>query len=223
MKGAADCANCGELEKHEVVLYSEELRRQKFSISPLYPVCRRCGAQVTAEKRPGRGKVVLLNGTCGSGKSSVAEALRRYYGWMPVDLDCVIQSVKRRKQLEKVSSNSAEVFDEVAWELEFLQSFGFDVALATVVETGGLPLYAELFDRMGFDWRMALLKPDIETAIARCETRTCHVHKTPEKWVRYFYDLLEFPPSVNAEKAVTLDNSKEDAAATADRIISLFS
>lgn len=55
---------------------------------------------------------------------------------------------------------------------------------------GDVDKYKQLFESKGLDYKIILLKPDYETAVQRCQTRTCHAKITPDEWIRYFYDRL---------------------------------
>ncbi len=70
------CPNCNEITKKDVEVYNHGLRKQNIKISPILPTCRLCGAEVTFTNIRGKGEVIILNGTCGSGKSTIAEILQ---------------------------------------------------------------------------------------------------------------------------------------------------
>lgn len=60
------------------------------------------------------------------------------------------------------------------------------------------------------DYRFFLLKPDYQSAVQRCKTRTCHTSVTSEYWIKYFYDLLVFDSRVDV-----IDNTCMSPAETA--------
>jgi len=138
-------------------------------------------------------KVLLLNGTCGSGKSSIAEELAKSHGFLAIDGDCVrqVQKHKRGPDYEWVN-NSPEMIDEIGTEIDILAAIGDKIVISTVVEPDDLQKYISLFVSKGMDYRIILLKPNYETALKRTQTRTCFGSVTPEYWVKYFYDKLEF-------------------------------
>jgi broad-specificity NMP kinase len=101
-KNAIACPVCGRLGTEDIDLYSLKLRRQNFGLSPLLPTCKVCGSEVGVRHSCAGGTAIILNGTCGSGKSTVAETLMNRYGFYAMDGDCVMQSVRRRLFYEKL-------------------------------------------------------------------------------------------------------------------------
>jgi len=75
------CPHCGELPPREVVWYNEAYRKPGFPLAPVCPVCKVCGAEVAAGQKQYNGRVLILNGTCGSGKTSVAVELMQKHGF----------------------------------------------------------------------------------------------------------------------------------------------
>jgi predicted ABC-type ATPase len=157
------------------------------------------------------GNIIILNGTCGSGKSTVAEILLRR-GLLAIDGDCVIQAVKHRKGTPQVDFN--EMAAETAREIDILSMFGNDFVLSTVILPEDLDNYIAIFQSRNLKYRLFLLKPEYQTAVARCQSRTCHGSITPEYWIRYFYKQLDFDDSVNV-----IDNTNMTPEETADLIL----
>lgn len=89
------CPKCGELSENEIQIHSEKLRKQSFNISPILPVCRCCGTKVDVKHICNGGSIIILTGTCGSGKSTIAEILSQK-GFFVIDGDCVIQAVRHK-------------------------------------------------------------------------------------------------------------------------------
>ena len=124
------CPNCGECAKGDIAVYSEILRKQDFDMSPVLPTCAHCGEEVEITHRCDGGSVIVLNGTCGSGKSTIAEILLRK-GFLAIDGDCVIQVVKHKKGTRQV--DFSEIATEIASEIDILSMFGDDFVLSTVI------------------------------------------------------------------------------------------
>ncbi len=181
-------------------------------------ICRRfCLLALTAVKKwilhtgATGGNIIILNGTCGSGKSTVAEILLRR-GLLAIDGDCVIQVVKHREGTLQVDFNEMAV--ETAREIDILSMFGNDFVLSTVILLEDLDKYIAIFQSRNLKYRLFLLKPEYQTAVARCQSRTCHGSITPEYWIRYFYKQLDFDDSVNV-----VDNTNMTPEETADLIL----
>jgi cytidylate kinase len=202
------CPNCGELSKTDITIYNESLRKQNFSMLPVLPACVRCGAEVETTHKCNGGNIIVLNGTCGSGKSTIAEILAEK-GFLVIDGDCVIQVVKHKKKTTQVDFN--EMADEIAIEIDILSMFGDGFVLSTVILPEDLDKYINIFQSRNLKYRLFLLKPEYHTAVERCQTRTCHTSVTPEYWIKYFYDMLNFDDSV-----IVVDNNNltpEESAA----------
>jgi len=187
------CPNCGELERAEITVYSERLRKQDFSMLPVLPACRHCGREVATTHRCSGGTIIVLNGTCGSGKSNVAELLAGK-GFLVIDGDCVIQSVKHKKGTKQVDFN--EMADEIASEIDILSLFGNNFVLSTVILPEDLDKYLGIFRSRHLNYRLFLFRPEYQTAVERCQSRTCHASVTPEYWIKHFYEMLKFDDSV---------------------------
>ena len=213
------CPNCGELNQNQINIYSEKLRKQTFSFSPILPTCTYCGAEVEIEVAVNNtyadSNIIVLNGTCGSGKSTVAEILAGK-GYIVIDGDCVIQSVKYKKNIKNVDFN--EMADEITCELDILSMFGNKFVLSSVILPEDLDKYIKIFKSRNLNYMFFLLKPDYKTAVERCQSRTCHTSITPEYWIKYFYDLLEFD-----DRVIILDNTNMTVEETADYILNFSS
>lgn len=206
------CPNCGELSKSEIKIYNENLRKQNFGLFPILPTCKRCGAEVTVSHTCNGGNIIILNGTCGSGKSTVAEILESK-GFLAIDGDCVIQVVKHKKNIKHVDFR--EIFDEITCEIDILSLFTKTIVLSDVIIPDDLDKCIKIFETRSMEYKFFLLKPDYQIAVQRCLKRTCHTSITPEYWIKYFYDLLEFDNRVEV-----IDNTDMTADETAAYILS---
>jgi predicted ABC-type ATPase len=168
-------------------------------MSPVLPTCVHCGKEVEIVHKCNGGNIIVLNGTCGSGKSTIAEILLKK-GFLVIDGDCVIQTAKHKKGVEQV--NFSEMADETAVEIDILSIFGDDFVLATVILPEDLDKYIEIFQSRNLEYRLFLLKPDYRTAVQRCQSRTCHGSVTPEYWIRHFYEKLSFN-----DRVIVVDNT----------------
>jgi predicted ABC-type ATPase len=205
------CPNCGELAKSDIAVYSESLRKQDFEMSPVLPTCIRCGKEVEITHKCSGGNMVVLNGTCGSGKSTIAEILLKK-GFLAIDGDCAIQAAKHKKRTSQVDFN--EIAEETASEIDILSMFGDDFVLSTVILPEDLDKYIEIFQSRSLEYRLFLLKPDYRTAVQRCQSRTCHGSVTPEYWIRHFYEKLNFD-----DRVVVIDNTNLTPEETAAYVL----
>lgn len=208
------CPNCGAVDKSQAELYDVSLRKQNFGHTPIRPVCRKCHAPLQLSHRCSGGELIVLTGTCGSGKSTVAELLAQQ-GWLAVDGDCALQSAKYKRNGTK--ADYRQIADEIAEELDWLSLYADKFVLATVIHPEDLAQYRELFAARGLRSRFYLLKPAYDTAVQRCQTRTCHKSITPEYWIDYFYRLLEYGDGV-----IPVDSTDMTPQQTAEYILADF-
>ena len=90
-----------------------------------------------------------------------------------------------------------EIAAEIANEIDILSMFGDDFVLSTVILPEDLDKYIEIFQSRNLKYRLFLLRPEYQTAVVRCQSRTCHASVTPEYWIRHFYEKLDFDGRVN--------------------------
>jgi len=210
------CPNCGELSKDDIWIYNQTLRKQRFDHTPVLPTCKKCTVEVEISCRCRGGNIIVLNGTCGSGKSTVAEVLAKR-GFLAIDGDCVLQVAKHKSQQAQVHFQSQDVFDEIAKEIDILSIFGGNFVLAHVLMPEDMEKYIEIFKARNLNYHFFLLKPSYQTAVARCNTRPCHTSITPEYWIKHFYDALVFDSTVDI-----VDNTNQTAEQTADCILRMI-
>ena len=205
------CPNCGELTEEEIWIYSERLRKQIFSMTPILPICKRCGAEADVKHTCKGGYIIIINGTCGSGKSTIAEILVKK-GFLAIDGDCVIQVAKYKKGTKNVDFR--EITSEIASEIDILSLYGDNFVLSSVILPEDMDNYIKMFESRNLKYNMFLLRPEYQTAVYRCQSRTCHTSITPEYWIKYFYDILEFDGRV-----MVIDNTNITAEETAEQIL----
>jgi len=122
-------------------------------------------------------RVLVLTGACGSGKSTIAQALVDEHGWIRVSEDDVWrrQFHKNRGRIgsdehrEKRSAVRREVVAAVRRGLEEA-----DVVVdATVHEAdpSSVGEYEDLFGTSGVSWQVRVLHPRLEVVVRRDETR----------------------------------------------------
>jgi len=207
------CPTCGKISPNDIQLYSEKLRKQNFALSPILPTCKRCGAEVEISHTCTNGTIIVLNGTCGSGKSTLAEILNEQ-DYLAIDGDCVLQVLKHKTGRAQIHFQEQAVFDEIAHQIDILSLFGDKFVLAHVIMPDDMNKYIEIFRARNLHHRFILLQPTYETAVARCQTRTCHTSITPEEWIKHFYDALVFTNGVEI-----IDNTHMTALQTVAHIL----
>jgi len=209
------CPICGVVPLVDITIYNIALRKQAFSLSPILPTCNICGSEVQVKGSTGGMKVLLLNGTCGAGKSTTAEELVQNYGYHAIDIDCVMQ-VLLYKLGYRPPNNAQEMLDEVSMQMDILAAVTREIVISAVIEPVDLQRYIDIFEAGDVDYRIVLLKPSYDVAVYRTQTCICHTSITPEEWVRYFYDRQIF------EAMETIDNSDMTVQETTQLILQRF-
>lgn len=205
------CPNCGEITKDNVKIYDDSLRKQNIGISPILPTCKLCGFEVVISHICDGGNLIVLNGTCGSGKTTIAEVFIDK-GWLAIDGDCAIQSLRHKKGTKQYEWK--ELINEIACEIDILSLFCKNIVLSHIILPEDYKKFIELFKSRNIKYNLILLKPEYQTAVERCRLRTCHTTITPEKWIKHFYDILVFD-----DRFDIVDNSDMSAQDTAETIL----
>lgn len=208
------CPSCGIIETADIDLYKTELRKQRFELTPIYPTCKRCGSLLRIENPRRGGDIIVLSGTCGSGKSTVAIELMQKHGYVAIDSDCVMQSFRKKYNVKKVDYRSDNMLAEIAYELDFARLFNDKTVLAQIVLQEDMERYINIFYGKGIRYKFFLLKPSYEKAFERCQTRTCHTNVTPEELIKYFCERQNFEEGVTV-----IDNSNLTVEETAQQIL----
>jgi gluconate kinase len=85
-----------------------------------------------------------------------------------------------------------------------------------VVLPEDLNKYIDIFEERNLNYKFFLLKPEYQTAVERCQTRTCHASITPDDWIKHFYDSLNFD-----DRVIVVDNTNMEAEETAEYILKI--
>ena len=215
------CPLCGDIARERIQIHDAALRRQRFSISPIRPTCKTCGSEVACppSQDNAQRRILVLTGTCACGKSAIAEYLQDRHGYMAIDGDCVLQVVKARAG-RSVSYDEDAVFDEIRFEIDLALVLGYDVVLSHMILPAHLARFREILDHTQADYRIFVIHPKLETALARSLTRTCHTGITPEKWVVFFHEQMQpFLDDRYRNDVTVIDNSDEGLEQTVGRVL----
>jgi len=209
------CPNCGSLTHDDIHIYNKALRKQTFSLTPIVPTCKHCGADVKVSHICEGGNIIILNGTCGSGKSTVAEMLVKE-GYMAIDGDCAAEADMYKSR--NPFWNFASLAIEIACEIDILSLFTDKIVLSTVIVPGDMERYVQVLASRNMNYQFFHLRPDYQTAVDRCATRTCHETITEEYWIKRYYEMLVgFDDSV-----IVVDNTNMSPDETAAYVLGKF-
>ena len=217
------CPNCGQLDGADIALYPHgdmfNACSRRFD-----PHCATCGSPATfdrdecklAQANPDA-KVIIISGSCSSGKTTVSYLLSERHGFVQVDGDWVQESL-RDKRGRRADFN--EIHDYLLHMAEGLVSLGRSVAIAHVVLPGYLPRYQRFFRERGIAHRIVLLMPRMPVLLRRNAERVCWPKTTPERWVNKFYQ--DFQEASEEVKALFYDNSRETPEKTTDKLLAMM-
>jgi hypothetical protein len=160
--------------------------------------------------------VLIVNGTCASGKSTISYLLSEHHGFIQVDGDWILHRAKQ----ENPKAHSDEIHASLAMLAASLANLDQPVALAHIIPPEYLDTYERILGGRGIETRIVVLMPRRPTLLARNETRKCWPKTTPEYWVNKFYD--EFLAASRDLERCFCDNTDEIESETASALSQLF-
>ena len=221
MRAGWYCPQCGRLDRPDIALYQEEMFNTHSK--RLDPRCTACGNPAAFhsdgdgyETRPSP-KVLIVSGTCASGKTTISYLMSEQYGFVQIDGDWILEKWKT-EQNRRVDFN--EIHHDVLAMAEGFVLLGKSVAIAHVVLPEFLSLHEEALRERQIDGKIVILMPQESILKFRNTHRKCWPKTTPEYWVMKFYqDFLNAPEDV---KAHFYDNSDETAEQTAENLFKML-
>jgi len=219
METAFHCPACGSLNEDQLELYQPEM----FNAHSLRfgPWCVGCGrrALVTADAldstvaRPCQAPLLLISGSCASGKSTVSYLLAQRYGFVQIDGDWILHL--RKAELGR-SVEFTEIDGEMLAMAAAMTALNKPVVIAQIILPAQLALYESFCESHSIPWQAAVLMPQEDVLLERNRTRRCWPKTTPEYWVKYFN--AELLAASQSFKRWHYDNSRETAEETAERL-----
>ncbi|MHB9108151.1 MAG: AAA family ATPase [Armatimonadota bacterium] len=219
------CPNCGDIAPEQVVVCNERLMSEHIPIPPILPTCAACGAElvcnVDGTVNP-EIRVIVLTGTCASGKKTIAQQLARRHGFRIIDGNVVRDVVRHKLGIRNAQFNGDEMIDEITRQIDILSALHQDIVLSHVIVPDDLPRYRAIFRQRQLRYRIFVLQPDCTTAIARSKERTCFNGITDEHWIRHFHEQLSVLEQQEETDVIVYDNAGENAEASAERIMQFY-
>jgi broad-specificity NMP kinase len=134
--------------------------------------------------------IILLNGTCGSGKSTIAALLSKIPNFQCINGDEVISYLNHHIG-KKPEYNDDSIYYEykklIHKNLNKSTTFVLN-SIFCISDYYRLLPYINIFDKNPLH---IILHPNLSIAIERTKNRTCFNTITPEYWVEYFYNQIE--------------------------------
>jgi predicted kinase len=159
--------------------------------------------------------LIILNGTCGSGKSTIANELKDYF---VINGDDIIREIKE-KEGKAPEYNSDIVF----FEYQRRMNIGFKQKRKIVINAvfDEFDINKLIKQNSDADIKHIVLLPRLDVAIKRTELRTCFTSITPKYWVEYFHQKMEMLCKANMDIDI-IDNSELSIEETKQRVIDLI-
>lgn len=213
------CPNCGYVANIELH-HSGVKQRKRISIRPILPSCAACETEVrlyhsTTHRTATR--LIVLTGTCASGKSTTAEELVAGHGFYGIDGNCVRDVVRYKYGRTDFAFNGVEMVQEIAQEIDILLALQKDIVLSHVILPEDLHIYREMFLVRGLCYKIFVLQPQYAAAVSRSKERRGFPSPTPQDWVKHFHDAMcSYRPECDV---VIFDNTYLSVEASAEKIL----
>jgi predicted ABC-type ATPase len=167
-------------------------------------------------------RLVLFNGTCGSGKSTISDILVREYSFIKINGDEIIKRIKDETG-KKIEYNSIYIYEEYMKILNTYKVKDEMIIIDTVFTKNDLRAFDLYLEREKIKRIHVLFRPQIQIAIQRTQDRICFPKKTPEYWVRYFHEKLKKDfPKEEKDEVIIVDNSMLSINETIEKVIEVI-
>jgi shikimate kinase len=132
--------------------------------------------------------LIILNGTCGAGKTTVAKLLAKELQGTHIEVDDILKCIKERAGKAPLY-NSSEVYREIAKAVR--EARCGCLVLSSVFFKDDLDRLKLSLVGLDVDLLHVILDLDLETAIARTQERTCFRRKTPVEVTRELHQGIQ--------------------------------
>jgi shikimate kinase len=161
-------------------------------------------------------EVLLLNGTCGSGKSTIGNILGENYGYEYVDADIILKQIKKRHSVQ-FEYNDDIVFMEYGLNINHCWEKEKSTVISSVFTFEDLTRFNKMLDGK-YKNRVVVLIPEVEIAIKRTQERSCFASVIPEYWVRKFHQDMQNIYD-NNQQIEFIDNSLLSIEETVSKVL----
>ena len=203
------CKNCGELNINEDIKingFDQSIVKNNLGIDHIFPVCIKCNSSIELHCDDyGIKNVFLLNGTCGSGKTTISKYLNQKDDkYLIIDGDRVIEILKYKMGI-KYKYNIDELYSEILSQIIIGIALGKIIIINYIFSVIDYNKFKEKVIKKNIKPKMIILKPDMEIAYKRTQERTGFANKTEKKWVEYFDKMMDEYKNTN-EKIIDNGN-----------------
>jgi predicted ABC-type ATPase len=213
------CNNCGYV--YNINLYGYDISKIKnnLGIKHIFPICCKCNSSVKLIYQNNNiYEILILNGTGGSGKTTVSKHMYSENDCFIIDGDIVLEMV-REKTPEGIVYNSNEVYNEFIDEILIGIAFNKKVILNHIFSKEDYQRFYKKLQEKNVKPIMVILRPDIEIAINRAQGRTTYIknRKTPTQrsTIEKFYQMMM---KYDKDEYLVIDNSNLSIKETVEYI-----
>lgn len=212
------CEKCGGRNREGIFLYQESDGVFNAHSKRFGPWCSKCGKRVVySESRDvqepetqARPEVLLISGTCSSGKSAISYELSERHGYVQIDGNWIWTM---RKSEVDMKIEPDDIHGDMLVMADGITSMGVPVVIAHIVVPSFFSLYQAFLTNRGIPHRFVVLMPREQVLMQRHSERKCWPGTMPDCVVRKFYN--EFLGADEYVKAYFYDNSEETVEKTA--------
>jgi gluconate kinase len=140
--------------------------------------------------------VLLITGTCASGKTTLGELLAQNHLYHHIDGDTFKKKLKKERGLSKLDWNAIHD-DLMLHTLDFIQQA--DVVITHVVLPEKINDYVTFYAERNISFNFVILMPSKKSIYQRNATRTCWSAPTPHKYIDEFYDAYDSAREKNSQ------------------------
>lgn len=156
--------------------------------------------------------ILLLTGSPASGKTTIANILQSKYDFQLLDGDQLI------KDLGLTSKSWNQIHEEI-FKRSISLHWQKNVVISHVVLPDTFERYIDHFNKHSIEFKIVVLKPQIETLLARNTIRTSHPKPTPIEYIHYFDEKYNKQEDQSSNLLI-MDNTDQTPESTAELVVS---
>lgn len=208
-----NCPKCGSglLCCHRLIDAAVSPMKNKSNI--IYPNCSACGRPIqvedVADNITGAGKVLLISGTAGAGKTALGQIIESRSGYIFIDGDAVSKRVNHYARLDPGAAAPDYQRETIRTMLVTL-GLGYDVVVGYVISQAVFQWYREALARYRITPVFRVLVPERKVCLQRDLDRACWT--AGAEYVDRWYDEQRAYMITNPE--ICIDSSQESLADT---------
>jgi len=184
------CDICGFITDNDIILeFDEYLDNYISSVLIKCRYCKNVVEYVEPKSNVHRyykreSKAIVLNGICGSGKTSIAYLISKIHKYIQVDGDWLLHCYRNIKHYKV----NVESINPYLLNLSLgLVHLGHNVVISHLIMPCKIKHVCEIFSKRKISCNLVILMPDYEELIRRNTIRECWKNKTDVYWIDMLY------------------------------------